>query len=407
MSSSALRRTLLSQIADEDNAAIILTATAILQPTTPPTPSTSPVDVAVLSSLVVALLHQQQPEEVDRLAAVERYLPAFASSPSLSFYHAYALYKMRALERCLSLLRSPLLSGGQRGQRHIGHLQAQALYKQGRFTEAVDTYHTHFTSREVQHSTAPTPARLHTPLTDFPPLQVSSDVELSANLLSALISAQSLSEAAELVERWQVESSPSTSYELAFNAGCVRMECGDFAGALRLVRRAQQIAQSTLTRDGMSEAEVLDETAVLRVQEGYLLQRMQQPDAALSLYTAVLHQRPSDGAVVSVASNNVISLRSGEEKVFDSLKRSSKALQGQVEEEKLTARQRLLLTFNRSLVLLSSKQLQPCHSQVEHLKKVSPTPPHCLGALRLNGVSPLHQLLMCVRVWLSWWCRLC
>ena len=201
-------------------------------------------------------------------------------------------------------------------------------------------------------------------------MQLSSDVELSANLLSALISAQSLSEAAELVDGWQLDSSPSTSYELAFNAGCVRMECGDFAGALRLVRRAQQIAQSTLTADGLSEAEVADETAVLKVQEAYLLQRMHQPDAALQLYTSVLHQRPSDGAVVSVASNNVISLRSGEVKVFDSLKRSSKALQGPVDEERLTNRQRLLLHFNRSLVLLSSKQLQPCHAQVEQMKKV-------------------------------------
>ena len=212
-------------------------------------------------------------------------------------------------------------------------------------------------------------------------------MELSANLLSALISAQSLGEAAELVERWQVDSSSSASYELTYNAACVRMECGDWPGALQLVRRAQQLAQSTLTADGLSEAEVADETAVLRVQEGYLLQRMHQPDAALPLYLQVLQQHPSDAAVVSVASNNVISLRSGEQKVFDSLKRSSKAVQGHVDEEKLTSRQRLLLTFNRSLVLLSSKQLQPCHSQVRQMKKVGP-----LAVVSTPARSPLSPL---------------
>ena len=158
-SSTAQHRTLLRQVADDDNAGIIDTATAILRPSTASVPSTSPVDAEVLSSLVVALLHQQRPEEVDRLAALERYVSAFASSPSLSFYHAYALYKMKRIERCLALLRSsPLLLGGGAGDPppppHVVHLQAQADYKQGRFAEVVDTYRRHFSSSEVHHLTA-------------------------------------------------------------------------------------------------------------------------------------------------------------------------------------------------------------------------------------------------------------
>ena len=126
---------------------------------------------------------------------------------------------------------------------------------------------------------------------------------------------------------WKVQSSPQ-SYELAYNGACVLIEAGDFAGALGLLSKAQHLAQTSLKADGLSDAKIADELAILKVQEAYLLQRTRQPEAALTLYNAVLHQHPSDSAVVSVASNNVISLRSGEEKVFDSLKKSSRALQG-------------------------------------------------------------------------------
>ena len=360
--SSALLRTLGSQIADDDTAGVIKTATALLASST----SASSLDVSALHALVVALTHDAQYDEVRRLASDDSrgYKAAFASNASLAFILAYALYKAKDLDGCQALLRSPPLSTA--ATPHCAHLLAQALYKQGRFEQAVETYERHFSGAEL-----------------------SSDVELSANLLSALVSAWKVPRAVERVKEWKLETS-SGSYELAYNAACVLIEAGDYPAALQLLQRAQRLAQATLKADGLSDSKVADETAVLRVQEAYCLQRMHQPEAALPLYTAVLQLHPSDSAVASVASNNVISLRSGEEKVFDSLKKSSRALQGPLDEERLTERQRCVLHFNRSLVLLSSKQLQPCHTQVQQMKKVRRAHAPCRLSPPLPTASTLH-----------------
>jgi hypothetical protein len=163
-STSSLRRA----IAEEDTAGVIKTATALLDspppPSSPSSSSSSSVDVAVLTALVVALLQEQLHERVLTLAGEERYKAAFDASSSLSFCLAYALYKKKDLDACQALLRSsPHLAGG-RGPPppHVVHLQAQAHYKRGHFTEAAETYQTHFNNQQV-HSCTRTPTHSHSP----------------------------------------------------------------------------------------------------------------------------------------------------------------------------------------------------------------------------------------------------
>lgn len=166
------------------------------------------------------------------------------------------------------------------------------------------------------------------------------------------------------------DSAPA-SYELAYNTACVYIEDGDWAAAKKSLSVAQSLCSTLLKQEGLSDAEIADEASILRVQEAYLLQCQHDHEAALSLYNEVLHQKPSDPTVVAVADNNLIACRHADEKVFDSLKRSNRALHLQaVDEDKLTVRQRQVMHYNRCLVLLSGKQFTQCRQQVEQMRKV-------------------------------------
>lgn len=69
----------------------------------------------------------------------------------------------------------------------------------------------------------------------------------------------------------------------------------------------------------------------------------------------MLNDKPSDESVVATASNNIITLRKGNEKLFDSLKRSERA--SKVDESKLSVRQRRAIQLNRCLLLMMGKKV--------------------------------------------------
>ena len=66
-------------------------------------------------------------------------------------------------------------------------------------------------------------------------------------------------------------------------------------------------------------------------------------------------RRPSDAAVIATASNNVVTLRKKEERLFDSVKRLERALKVPV--EKLSLRQRIGVQQNHCLLLLLGKKV--------------------------------------------------
>jgi hypothetical protein len=155
VSTTALRRQLATAIADDSAAAVVSSARQLLES------SGADVDSVVLEALMVGLLHTEQPDAVLQLAADGRFTSAIRSSPRLSLCHAYALYRLRDLDGCLSLLQSPPLAS-LKDDAGVSHLRAQAEYKRGRFAEAVNVYQSEFKAQEVSHTR---PAGLQQPRT--------------------------------------------------------------------------------------------------------------------------------------------------------------------------------------------------------------------------------------------------
>jgi signal recognition particle subunit SRP72 len=130
------------------------------------------------------------------------------------------------------------------------------------------------------------------------------------------------------------------------------------------------LGRDVFAEEGLSEAEIKDELASVLVQQAYVLQSQEQLDRAHGLYTQVLQSKPSDQAVLATASNNLISLRKQDEKMFDSLKRSEKAVS--VDEEKLSTRQKRAIHLNRCLLLMYGKRGDQSQALVETLQKEFP-----------------------------------
>lgn len=173
-----------------------------------------------------------------------------------------------------------------------------------------------------------------------------------------------------------VLSSPA-SFELAYNASCALIESGDYTGALATVRKAESMCQEVLQADGASASEIDHELAGLRVQEAFILQQLSrlpgaqgtENEQALALYTRVLGDKATDPNVASIASNNIITLRSGSSKIWDSLKKSNKAMDIDLKDMTLSVRQRSTIQLNRALVLLHGRQNDKCRELLAGLTK--------------------------------------
>ena len=270
----------------------------------------------------------------------------------LAFHYAYALYRDKQHTKALDELRKRGTANLTEGEQH---LLAQANYRAGHYQAAAKVYNTHFAADE--------------------------DVELQANMLAALVSADLLDEAKAYIKKLGIMTAPP-SFELAYNAACCFIECGDYTSALTVLRKAQTLCRDMLEEDGLTDAEIENELSVMYVQEGFILQSLSKTaqadgtenERALAIYTKILTQHPTDPNVLSVASNNVITLRTGSGRVWDSLKKSSKAIGNlDLKDMTLSARQKSAIQLNRALALFHGKQYDKARDLLVALVKEFPS----------------------------------
>uniref|UniRef100_A0A1I7WBQ6 Signal recognition particle subunit SRP72 n=1 Tax=Heterorhabditis bacteriophora TaxID=37862 RepID=A0A1I7WBQ6_HETBA len=125
-----------------------------------------------------------------------------------------------------------------------------------------------------------------------------------------------------------------------------------------------ELCRFTLAEEGLSEEEIDDELSMIRVQRAFVLHKMGRRQEALDVYKRVQNASPSDVSVVATVINNIPGA-SQEFNLPDSRKKFKIALQ--VDQNKLTYRQRRTLMLNNALVLLLSNQREPCRRALDDL----------------------------------------
>jgi len=246
----------------------------------------------------------------------------------LIFERAYCEYRLNRIEDAHNTLTNVKRDLDEREQ----ELLAQVLFKLEKFSECVDLYRTLIkTNPDGDQSTR------------------------QANYIAAL----AMLKLAEPSTKYQITDNDLTdeTYDTTYNSACVLLSSGKYVEAEAKLRKADIQCRQELEEEGdMTEDEILRETANIRVQLAYCLQQQNKNVEALTLYNDVLKSKPTDLAVIAVASNNLAVLNR-DQNLFDSRKRI-KAATAPEAEPKLNSFQKKIVQVNEALLAIYTGQLE-------------------------------------------------
>jgi signal recognition particle subunit SRP72 len=299
-----------------------------------------------------------------------------------------------------------------------GALEAQLLYRVGRYAEAAEAYRVmHDHARSAYDDAVAVKAKVGkswrlTGLRAASSVQVFSDAEVGAlrqtrdeiatNLMAALVLAGLSREALDL------RASVGSLYEADYNSGCASIDLKDWNGARRALEEAERLFTS------VAESELDDDVeyglAPIRVQRAYVGHVAGEVAIAEQEYAKIVRERRADPASLAVAANNAAvakgqlalgkqqswllshipsdsggsggPLQAGDDDkrsaerdrnavLFDALKKM-KATSGREVERKLTLQQRRAMARNRAILLVQMGRLDACRAEVDKLKGIFP-----------------------------------
>ena len=283
-------------------------------------------------------------------------LPASAR-PSLQHIQAYVAYRLGKLPEALDAARR--LPTEFKAAHATGHLEAQTLYKMGKFADAAAAYDAFVDDAAL-----------------------AADAEVLVNVLATLVAAGRAADAVAMLERIgtraRLASAPAgaaaaaaaaasagVSHEVVFNAACALAEQGDLTAATAAVEQAKAMlraqvaaaeAEADVDDDGEAEERAADleaELAVVQLQGAYIKQLAGDEDAAAAVYSAlaasavVAARQP---VAAAIAANNTAALRrNGGKASFEAVRKLDHALAQAG--DKLLPKQRQTLDLNAGLLL--------------------------------------------------------
>eukprot|EP00249_Psilotum_nudum_P010597 c22638_g1_i1 orf=54-2165(+) len=301
----------------------------------------APGDVDAVQCKVAALIHNDNIDQALSVIESTRNLGL-----DLSYCKAYCLYRKNCLQEALAALK------GLEKTPAVHQLEAQISYRQGDFGICIGSYQNLLQQHKVD------------------------SFELKTNIIAAYISGGRSNEVFSLMETMKVTS--SSSFELAYNAGCALIERGSYAKAEELLQLAHRIGQEMLIEDEYTDDEVENELAPISVQLAYVRQMQGRIVEAMESYNNLLKLKLADAPSTAVASNNLVALRNAKD-MFDSLKKIDKLIEKKDSdqglkfvnglEHKLSLRQKEAIGFNRCLLLLHSNKLDQARELVSSLQE--------------------------------------
>jgi len=251
----------------------------------------------------------------------------------LQFEAAYCHYRLNDPHKAIAILdkvTNPLVKHRE--------LKAQVLYRLEQFEDCFSVY------REIIRSS-----------------DDKYEVERKTNL--SAVTAQLGDQARMLVDE-------TDTFEQRYNAGCNYAMVGEYEKAEKVLVQAEKAARNFLEEDEAGEDEILEETGIIRVQLGFVMQKQGRDKEAQTIYNQVLKNKPSDIGLVAVASNNLLTINR-DQNIFDSKKRI-KAATVEGLELKLTCKQRAAIARNNALLAMVTAQVELCRQLVSSLSTPLP-----------------------------------
>lgn len=313
-----------------------------------------PDDEDLVKCKCVALIHLE-----DYGAALK-----VAKDGNLEFEQAYCLYKQKAFDHALEVVRASSAPDSER----MRHVEGQCLYALQQAEEAVDVFQ-----------------KLHDDSSDPSP-------ELTANACAAYVVAGRASEGIENLDL--ADGDAPTTYEMSYNLACALLACRNYGKAESTLRTAEGQCRRMLMEEAYSPEDIDEEVAVVQVQRAFALLMQGKVEEPLKICNRVLKTKPADEVVGAVAANNLAVLRKDRE-LFDSHKRLQSAIRESVE-AKLLPSQLDAVRFNRCLLLLHMNKVEECRQSLSNLLTFYPdtVQPRLIdAALKLRDKKQAPQVL--------------
>uniref|UniRef100_A0A6M2DSB5 Signal recognition particle subunit SRP72 n=1 Tax=Xenopsylla cheopis TaxID=163159 RepID=A0A6M2DSB5_XENCH len=260
-------------------------------------------------------------------------------STELIFYKAYCEYRLNKPQDALTTVDSAASLTPE-----LKELRAQILYRLENYNDCLSVY------RDIVKNT-------------------SDDYEDErATNMSAVI-ANMYTENPNKAPLTQQQS--EHTYELCYNVACMLVGQKKYKEAEAKLVACQEQCKKMLEEDGASEEDILEELAILKVQQAYCQQQQDRIAEATVLYNEALKHKASDASLVAVAGNNLTTIN-GDQNVFDS-KKKMKAATSDAAQQKLNYKQRKSIALNNALLSLYTNQSELCKQLCSHLNKTYPT----------------------------------
>ncbi|XP_050396573.1 signal recognition particle subunit SRP72 [Patella vulgata] len=154
------------------------------------------------------------------------------------------------------------------------------------------------------------------------------------------------------------------SYEICYNKACQYIGKDDLKTAADKLKKAEDIMRAD---PELAEDELEEELGLIRVQQGYVLQRENKPKEASELYNLCMKSKPTDLGLLAVVSNNIVTINK-DQNMFDS-KKKLKAATGDNVQQKLTNKQKGCIAINQCLLNMYAGQGEQCHEVGDSLIK--------------------------------------
>lgn len=297
----------------------------------------TPDDPQALHCKIVCLIQLSKFQEAGKL--IDTLGKKVDNPQTYLFEKAYCLYRLEKYKESQHVLGKLPQSDP-----HVRELQAQIFYRLEEYQEASTTYVSLIKDSSDGFSS-----------------------ERAVNYAAAL--SQSCREDMDRVSLRDIQSLPTETMEQSFNVACCYLSKEKPAEAETLLNKAQQQCRESLMEDDYTEEEIESELSVLQVQLGCALQVQGRSKEAMSVYNAVLKQKPDDVAQLVVTSNNIIVLNRDRD-VFDS-KKKVKILASEGSSKKLNNFQKLVILYNRCLFALHLNQLEQCRELLGSLEALN------------------------------------
>ncbi|KAH8241164.1 hypothetical protein KR032_000666 [Drosophila birchii] len=270
----------------------------------------APDDPTALHCKVVCLVQLSKFEEAYKFIEKNRL-------SSLAFEKAYCEYRLNKQVQALKTIDD---TGLQPLPANLKELRTQVLYRLERYDECLDAY------RDIIKNTSD----------EYEDERRTNLSAVAANLA--------------VDKTKDVPDVPEDTYEQYFNSACILSNRQKYVEAERKLRTSEKLCREFLEEEGASEEEIVEEVDVIRVQLAYVLQLQGKTKEAGIIYADCLRHKPTDAALVAVASNNSVVINK-DQNVFDSKKKIRAALADACE-PKLTSRQKQVIALNNCLLAL-------------------------------------------------------